>query len=63
MTIALLVLGGKEYVVVPRKEYERLTQAEQDRRDGAKAMRALKRFRAGTLKTVSHEAVKKALGL
>jgi hypothetical protein len=40
-----------------------ITAAEQDRRDTVRARKALARFRAGKLKTVSHEKIKRDLGL
>jgi hypothetical protein len=62
MSLSTLKLGGREYVVVPRRQYERLTAREQDRRDAARARKAMAQFRAGKLKTISHEQVKRRLG-
>lgn len=56
-------VGGREYVVLSRREYERLTTREEDRRDGARVKKALARLREGKAKTVSHAAVKRQLGL
>lgn len=33
MSISTFKIGRREYVVVPRKRYEQLTRAEQDRKD------------------------------
>jgi len=63
MTNAMLFYKGREYVLVPRREYERLTTTEIDRRDAANAAKTLAQFRAGKLKTVSHKALKRELGL
>jgi hypothetical protein len=62
MGVATLKLSGREYVVLPRKQYERLLAPEEDRRDAAQARKTLARFRAGKLKTISHERVKRELG-
>ena len=63
MTNATLTFKGREYILVPRPEYERLTAADQDRLDAAKAKKTLAKFRAGKLKTVSHATLKRQLGL
>jgi len=63
MTNATLIFKGHEYVLVPRKTYERLTQKQQDRSDGIAAQKAVSRYRAGKLKTVSHVELKRKLGL
>ena len=61
MSYATLRINGREYVLVPKPEFQRLSA--QDREDSAKARRPLAKLRAGKLKTISHEAVKHRLGL
>ena len=61
MTYATLRMDGKEFVLVPKTEFGQLTA--QDRRDAQKAQRALAQFRAGKLRTLSHTALKRELGL
>jgi PHD/YefM family antitoxin component YafN of YafNO toxin-antitoxin module len=63
MAMATVKVSGREYVLVPRKEYERLTAAEEDRRDADRARKALARYRAGKVRTISHDEVKRRLGL
>jgi hypothetical protein len=46
MTIGSFKVGRREYVIVPRKEYERFsTKLEQDARDVKKAKAALAHYR------------------
>jgi hypothetical protein len=54
-------MNGHEYVLVPKPVFRRMTA--EDRDDAAKAKLALARFRAGKLRTVSHEALKRRLGI
>jgi hypothetical protein len=54
-------MKGVEYVLVPKTEFRRLTA--EDRRDARKAARAAARYRAGKLPTISHESLKRSLGL
>ncbi len=61
MSYATLRMNGREYMLVPKSEFQRMTA--EDKRDSATAGRALARFRAGKLKTVSHAALKRRLGL
>lgn len=63
MSVMTLKMRGQEYVLLPRKQYERLTADEQDRRSAARAHKSLAKLRAGKLKTISHDKVKKMLGL
>ena len=63
MSMMTLKMRGQEYVLLPRKQYERLTVDEQDRRSAARAHRSLAKFRAGKLKTISQDKVKRTLGL
>jgi hypothetical protein len=63
MSVASFKIGGKEYVVVPRRRYEQLTRAEQDALDSRIARKAITAYRAGKLKTISHDQLKRRLGL
>ena len=76
-TVSKLRVGGRNFAVVPWGEYQRLTangnvkslshkrlSAEvSDHRDARKVARAVARYRAGKLQTVSHESLKRSLGL
>lgn len=61
MTYSTLRMNGREFVLVPKTEFNRLKL--QDRRDAHKAQRALAQYRAGKLRTVSHASLKRELGL
>lgn len=63
MSVATFKIGKKEFVVLPRRRYEQLTRAEQDRKDAEIARKGREAFEAGKLKTVSHEQLKRRLGL
>jgi hypothetical protein len=63
MSVATFKLGGKEYVVVPRKRYEQLTRAEQDAIDSEIARKARKAYESGKMKLITHEQLKRRLGL
>ncbi|MFB3891678.1 MAG: hypothetical protein ACE15C_06595 [Phycisphaerae bacterium] len=60
MSYATLQMNGKQFVLVPKTEFQRLTA--EDRRDARKAQRALARYRSGKARTISHEALKRELG-
>jgi hypothetical protein len=63
MSVTTFKLAGKEYVLIPRRRYDQLTRAEQDRQDAEVAEKAGAAYLAGKLKTISHEEVKRKLGL
>ena len=63
MSVATFKIGRKEYVVIPRKRYEQLTQAEQDQMDAEVARKGREAYLAGKTKTVTHEQLKRKLGL
>jgi hypothetical protein len=50
-------------VLLPKKEYDRLTSAKEDHNDAALARKTIAKFRAGKLRTISHEALKRQLGI
>ncbi len=61
MGYATLKMSGREYVLVPKSEFKRLTL--EDQRDARKATRAAAEFRSGKLRMISHAALKRSLGL
>jgi hypothetical protein len=63
MGLATFKIGKKEFVVLPRRRYEQLTRAEHDRRDSMIAEKGRRAFEAGKLKTITHEELKRKLGL
>ena len=63
MSLATFKIGKKEFVVIPRRRYEQLTRAERDQKDAEIARKGREAYEAGTLKTISHEQLKRRLGL
>ncbi len=63
MSVATFKIGKLEFVVVPRRRYEQLTRAEQDQKDAEIVCKAREAFLAGKIKTISHEDLKRKLGL
>ncbi|CAN5394208.1 hypothetical protein BH10PLA1_BH10PLA1_08110 [soil metagenome] len=61
MAHATLQIDGKEFILVPKNEFRRLTA--DDRRDSRMAQQALVKLRAGKLRTVRHVVLKRSLGL
>jgi hypothetical protein len=63
MSVQTVKLGGKEFVILPKREYERLTgnppkhrrQSEQDKGDIAEANRRLRALARGRTKTIPLE--------
>ena len=65
MTVANFKIGRREYVVIPRRDFERMraelgAQAAQDRVD---ALEAVKRLRDPHQKSIPWSQAKKRLGL
>jgi hypothetical protein len=60
---ALIKIGRRQYVLVPKKRYEQLTQEEQDKIDFEIADRAMKKYLAGKLKTITHEEMLRKVGM
>ena len=65
MTVATLKIGRQEYVVVPRKDFERLQRqvSKVDPEDVADAAESLRRLRDPAEKRVPWSLVKKRAGL
>jgi hypothetical protein len=63
MSVTTFKLDGKEYVLIPRRRYEQLTRAEQDKRDAAIAEKGRADYLAGKVKPITHEELKRKLGL
>ena len=59
MAVATLKIGGREYVVVPRKRYEQLTRLEQDAIDSEIARRGRAAYLAGKMKPVPLEKARR----
>jgi len=59
MSVATFRLGGKEYVVVPRKRYEQLTRTEQDAIDSAIARKGRAAYLSGKLKPIPFEKARR----
>jgi hypothetical protein len=63
MSLASFRIGKKEFVVIPREPYDELFRAEEDRRDAEIARKGRKAFVSGKMKTITHEEIKRRLGL
>jgi hypothetical protein len=63
MSLTTFKIGKKEFVVIPRRRYNQLTRAEEDQRDAEIARKGRADFISGKMKTISHEELKKKLGL
>ncbi len=63
MSLATFKIGKKEFVIVPRRRYNQLTRAEQDQIDAKIAEKGRQAYLSGKVKTISHEELKRKLGL
>jgi hypothetical protein len=63
MSLATFKIGKREYVVVPKKRYEQLTQAEQDRMDAEMARKGRQAYLSGKIKTVSLAEARRKWGV
>jgi len=64
MVHATLKMNGKEFVLVPKAEFQRFRRlTEQDQRDSDLVVDTLKKWQEGKLRTVSHTQLKRKLGL
>ncbi len=63
MSLTTFKIGKKEFVVIPRRRYNQLTRAEEDQRDAEIARKGMADYRSGKMKTISHDDLKKKLGL
>ena len=59
MPVATLKIGGKEYVVLPRKRYEQLTRIEQDAIDSEIARKGREAYESGKMKPVPLEKARR----
>ena len=59
MPVATLKIGGKEYVVLPRKRYEQLTRIEQDAIDSEIARKGRQAYESGKMKPVPLEKARR----
>jgi hypothetical protein len=63
MSVTTFKLGKREYVIVPKKRYDQLTQAEQDRLDGELVAKRREAWRSGKTKAVPLDKAMKSWGL
>ncbi len=71
MTVANLKVGGREYVLIPKREFSRLCRGDslcrklraEDRALGELASKRLRAFRQGDRKGIPLEQVKRELGI
>ena len=63
MSLTTFKIGKSEFVIVPRRRYDQLTRAEQDRKDAAIARKGREAYLGKKVKTISHEDLKRKLGI
>ncbi len=63
MSVSTFKIGKREFVVVPRRRYEQLTRAEQDRKDAEIARKGREAFLAGKIKTISLQDARRKWGV
>jgi hypothetical protein len=63
MSVATFKIGKREFVIVPRRRYEQLTRVEQDQKDAEIARKGREAYLSGKVKTITHEQLKRKLGL
>jgi hypothetical protein len=63
MSVATFKIGKREFVIVPRRRYEQLTRAEQDQKDAEIARKGREAYLSGKIKPITHEQLKRKLGL
>jgi hypothetical protein len=63
MALTTFKIGKQEFVVLPRKRYNQLTRAEEDRRDAEIARKGREAFLSGKMKTVSLEEARRKWGV
>ena len=56
-------IGKKEFVILPRRRYDQLSRAEEDRRDAEIARKGRDAYLSGKVKSISHDQLKRKLGL
>lgn len=63
MSVATFKIGKKEFVILPRRRYEQLTRAEQDRRDAMVAQKGLEDWLSGKVKAIPLSEARKKWGV
>jgi len=63
MSLSTFKIGKKEFVVVPRKRYDELSRAEEDRRDAEIARKGRKAFSSGKMKTIPLSEARRKWGV
>ncbi len=63
MSLTTFKIGRKEFVVLPRRRYEQLMRAEQDQKDVEIVQKAREAYLSGKMKMITHEELKRKLGL
>jgi PHD/YefM family antitoxin component YafN of YafNO toxin-antitoxin module len=63
MTPTLFKIGKKEFVIIPRKRYEQLTRAEQDRLDAEVARKGMEAYLSGKIKAIPLEVARRKWGV
>lgn len=62
MALARFKIENKEFVIISRRTYERLTRIEQNQKDAEIARRGIEAYRSGKAKVILHEELVQKLG-
>jgi hypothetical protein len=63
MPLTTFKIGKNEFVVLPKRRYEQLTRAERDQKDAEIARKGREDYLSGKVKAISHDELKRRLGL
>ena len=63
MALTTFKVGKQEFVVLPRRRYDQLTRAEQDKKDAEIARKGREDYLSGKVKTVSLEEARRRWGV
>jgi hypothetical protein len=63
MPLTTFKIGKQEFVIVPRRRYDQLTRAERDQKDSEIARKGREAYLSGKVKPITHEELKRRLGV
>lgn len=63
MPVTTFKIGKSEFVIIPRRRFEQLTQAEQDQKDAEIARKGREAYLSGKVKPISLEQARRKWGV
>jgi hypothetical protein len=63
MVLARFKVGSREYVIISRRRYDQLIRAERDLKDAEIAGAGREAYLSGKVKAISHERLRRKLGV